>query len=334
MLAHPWLGQIFTSIGPLFILFLAVTAVARTDASFTVSSNENLDKAVAYLRKVAYNPDLRLCREAPRVAANVYWVASDNLLAYKALEPYDQELASKIRSELVRIAKHYNLPTSKEDLPLSLRYDVAMTDDATLDMSPRTVTHITLYNDSYLLRYDVANGTDRINDWRGYADLRLLVALSDHNRGDDVNAVSNFTAAANMWDGIGLRDNAYVRPYGEGQAQGTPNAYATYKLGLFLYASGRLGIRLSFEQDVMDRIWSMQNQTSGGVFTHIMPNGGHGDSDTNTETTALVILGITRIHLSTIPWFFIGAFTIMVVALVTLTIVVLAIRRKRGRIYP
>jgi hypothetical protein len=39
----------------------------------------------------------------------------------------------------------------------------------------------------------------------------------------------------------------------------------------------------------------MQNQTSGGLFTHIMPNGSSGKSDTNTETTAIVILGMTGI---------------------------------------
>lgn len=43
-------------------------------------------------------------------------------------------------------------------------------------MPPRTVTHISLHNDSYLLRYDVANGTDSINDWSGYDDFRLKPA--------------------------------------------------------------------------------------------------------------------------------------------------------------
>lgn len=78
-----------------------------------ISEQERLEKAVAYLQTVAYNPDLELCREAPRVAPNVYWVASDNLLAYKALEPYDSKLASTIRSRLVEIGKEYRLPVSR-----------------------------------------------------------------------------------------------------------------------------------------------------------------------------------------------------------------------------
>jgi hypothetical protein len=222
------------------------------------------------------------------------------MLAFKALEPYDAQLSSMISSELVRLATVYSLPISRDGIPLSLRYDVVVRDSDTLDMPPRNVTHLTLYNDSYLLRYDIANGTGRFDNWAGFADLLLLVALSDYNSGDTVNAIGNFTTAANMWDGVGLRDLAFNQSYGEGQAPGNPHAYATYKLGLLLYVSGKLGRHLTFETDVANRIWSMQNQTNGGIFTHIMPDGGSGTSDTNTETTAMVILGITSI---TIPEF-------------------------------
>lgn len=280
----------------LAILLGLLSSGVVTDAGAVVSAQDNLDRAVSYLRNIAYDSSLHLCREAPRVAPNVYWIASDNLLAFKALEPYDSQLSSKIGSELVRLAKVYNLPTSPDGLPLSLRYDVVVRDSDTLDMPPRNVTHLTLYNGSYLLRYDLANGTGSFGNWAGFADLLLLVALSDYNSGDTVNAIGSFTTAANMWDGVGLRDLAFNTTYGEGQAAGNPHAYATYKLGLLLYVSGKLGRHLPFENDIVNRIWSMQNQTSGGIFTHMMPDGGSGTSDTNTETTAMVILGITSIR--------------------------------------
>jgi hypothetical protein len=282
------------------LIMILIVAAAATPAKVAASSDDNqkLHKAVDYLRETAYSRDVRLCREAPRVAPNVYWVASDNLLAFKALKRYDSRLASTIRRKLVRIAELYDLPRSREDrLPLSLRYDVIIRDDETLEIPPRNITHLTLYSDSYTLKYDIANGTGRFYDWPYYADLRLLVALSDYNSGDEVNALSNLAAAANMWDGIGLRDNATDRSYGEGQdPRDGPHAYATYKLGLLLYVSGKLHKPLSFEQDVVKRIWLMQNQTSGGIFTHITSNGTRGYDDTNTETTAFVILGMTSIQ--------------------------------------
>ena len=103
------------------------------------------------------------------------------------------------------------------------------------------------------------------------------------------------TTESDLWDGVGLRDLGYNISYGEGQAIGNPHAYSTYKLGLLLYVSGILAVHLPFESDVVNRIWSMQNQTNGGIFTHIMPDGSSGASDTNTENTAMVILGTSLI---------------------------------------
>jgi hypothetical protein len=139
--------------------------------------------------------------------------------------------------------------------------------------------------------------------------------------------VGNFTLAANKWNGLGLRDKGYETDYGEGQAPGYPHAYATYKLGLLLYVSGKLGIHLPFENDVVNRIWSMQNQTDGGIFTHIMPDGSSGSSDTNTETTAMVILGITSIR-QPIPEFNSPILVLCIVVLLS-TIIIRRIRHHR-----
>jgi hypothetical protein len=310
----------------LLLLALLLLASSYGTAGFVVADAQRLARAVEYLRTVAYNSTLHLCREAPHAAPKVYWIASDNLLAYKALndskEPNDSDLASTIRSRVIEIGKEYKLPVSADGVPLSLRYDVVMRDDATLEIPPRNMTHMTLYNGSYVLRYDIANGTGKFEDWREYADLLLLVALSNHNRGDQPNAIGNFTLAEKMWDGIGLRDKAYNQSYGEGQdPRDGPHAYATYKLGLLLYVSGKLRVHLPFEQDIVQRIWLMQNQTSGGIFTHIMPNGTQGHSDTNTETTAFVILGMTAIVPPSVPGFSIEAIVVGLLAGLALTLV-------------
>ena len=283
----------------ILVLIVVVTfVVVEANCAATMLTDHNLEKAVTYLRTTAYNADLRLCREAPRVAPNTYWVAADNLLAWKALEYHDLELASTIRSRLVEISRTCRLPSSSDGIPLSLRYDAVIREDEVLEIPPKEITHMTLYSGSYLLRHDIANGTSRFEDWREYADLLLLVALSNHNQGKKADAVGNFTLATKMWDGMGLRDKAYDLPYGEGQAWGSDHAYATYKLGLLLYVSTKLGIDLRFEEDVVNRIWSMQNQTSGGIYTHILPDGTHGDSDTNAETTAFIILGVSSVRSS------------------------------------
>jgi hypothetical protein len=207
-----------------------------------------------------------------------------------------------------------------------------MRDNERLEIPPKNVTHITLYNSSYLLRYDIANGTGQFDDWREYADLLLLVALSNHNRGERGNAVGNFTLAAEMWDGVGLRDKAYDLPYGEGQALGSTNAYATYKLGLLLYVSAKLAIDLPFEKNVVDKIWSVQNQTSGGIYTHILPDGTAGDSDTNTETTTFIILGVSSAQSQFSIWTMsdhkVQALIVMLVAL-AFVVTVYAVRRRR-----
>jgi hypothetical protein len=315
------------------VILLATCDVVKANVTTTMLTNHNLEKAVAYLRTTAYNHDLRMCREAPRVAPNVYWVASDNLLAYKALESHDFELASTIKSRLIEIARTYDLPACLDGLPRSLRYDAIMRHDETLEIPPKEITHITLYNGSYLLRYDIANGTGQFDDWREYADLLLLVALSNHNLGERGNAIGNFTLAAKMWDGTGLRDKAYDLRYGEGQALGNINAYASYKLGLFLYVSAKLGIDLRFENDVVNRIWSVQNQTTGGIYTHILPDGTGGDSDTNTETTAFIILGVSSVQSrssnSISPDRKMQALVIISVALVVFVLTVYAVRRRR-----
>jgi hypothetical protein len=99
------------------------------------------------------------------------------------------------------------------------------------------------------------------------------------------------------------------------------------KLGLLLYVADKLGINLSFEKDVIAKVWSMQNQTSGGIFTNITPDGGWGESDTNTETTAFVIMGMTSIQ-SRIPEFPSSALVILILGVV-LTVSVVPIQSLR-----
>jgi hypothetical protein len=182
------------------LIAILIVVVAATPAEVAASSDDyqNLLRAVDYLRNTAYNLGLRLCREAPS-APKTHWIASDNLLAFKAFEQYE------IGTLLVT-----SLP------------------------------------------------------------LRICGMVSGSEKG-------------------------YILPYGEGQDhRDVPHCYATYKVGLLLYVSGKLEKpgHLPFEKNVTTKIWSMQNPDNGGIFTHIRADGSHRFSDTNTETTAFVILGM------------------------------------------
>jgi len=242
---------------------------------------EKLKKAIEYLIR-QFNPQIQLCAEAPRVAANTYWLVSDNLWTYKALENYAPEVSNAIKSKLIELASAYNLPTDHQGLPISFKHEAVLGDTVP---TPFNVTvSYTLYSDDYTLKTDIANGTAVMEDWQEYADLLLYAALSRHWEGKEEEALELFNMAKNMWDGVGLNDS-YAREKGY---------YATYKLALLLYTSKVLGQKLPFEEELMATIFKMQDQETGGIITDYYPNGQPVEyADANTETTSIMIIALT-----------------------------------------
>jgi len=242
-----------------------------------------LQKAVSYLIR-QFNPELNLRREAPTVAPNTYWLVSDNLWAYKALENYAPEVSNAIKSRLIELASAYNLPKDRQGLPISFKHEAVLGDTVP---TPFNVTvSYTLYSNDYTLKTDIANGTDVMEDWQEYADLLLYAALSKHWEGKEEEALELFNLAKNMWDGVGINDKA-TRADGK---------YATYKLALLLYASKVLSVKLEFEEELIEAIWRMQNGTTGGIITDYYPSGEPVDyADTNTETTSITVIALTYV---------------------------------------
>jgi len=242
---------------------------------------EKLKKAIEYLIR-QFNPQIQLCAEAPRVAPNTYWLVSDNLWAYKALENYAPEISNAIKSKLIELASAYNLPTDHQGLPISFKHEAVLGD---IVPTPFNVTvSYTLYSDDYTLKTDIANGTAVMEDWQKYADLLLYATLSRHWEGKEEEALELFNMAKNMWDGVGLNDS-YAREKGY---------YATYKLALLLYTSKVLGQKLPFEEELIVTIFKMQDQETGGILTDYYPNGQPVEyADANTETTSIMIIALT-----------------------------------------
>jgi hypothetical protein len=248
--------------------------------TITVSYISDMIKSAVDFLHNMYNEKVKLCAESPKIAPNTYWLVSDNLWAYKALEKHDQKLSNTIKSKLIELAKTYKLPTDAKGLPISYKHEAVIGDTVP---TPFNVTvQYTLYSDNYALKTEIANGTAVMEDWQEYADLLLYAALSKHWEGKDDNATALFKKAKDMWDGVGINDKA-------AKADGH---YATYKLGLLLYTSKVLGIKLDFETQLIATIWKLQDETTGGVITGYKPDGTP-FGDTNTETTSITIIALT-----------------------------------------
>jgi hypothetical protein len=235
-----------------------------------------------------FNESLGLCGEAPQAAPNTYWLVSDNLWAWKALDLVSKSgfpdayragvVANEIYSTLTTLAKNYSLPADSNGLPISYEHEAVIGDVA---MPPyKGATVLTVYDDGYPVNTIVCNGT-LMPDWDNYADLVLYCAISYNWEHDQPDAVDNFSTAVAMWNAtsMGLQDKAF---------NGT---YDTYKLALLLYASRLLGQGLPFESELLNRIYSQQNASDGGIVTNYYADGTP-VGDANTETTSMVIIAL------------------------------------------
>jgi hypothetical protein len=326
-----WLIAIVASM----LILGAFLADIDAKASQVDAQTANVEKMVDFLGNTQFNQSLGLCREAPNVAPNTYWLVSDNLWSWKALTMANESglanaaeagvTAEKIKSSLTALALNYGLPTDSNGLPKSYCHETVIGDH--VQPPYKTETSTTLYNDSYILKTDMRNGAV-MSDWYNYTDLLLYSALSCHWQGNDSGALAYFNNATKMWNQTsqGIQD------------KGTNEKYSVYKLALLLYTSKLLGQNLPFEQELVDRIY-LQQAENGGIITDYYANGTWViGADANTETTSIVIIAlltpppITQTPTlspsipptSTIPLFEI---TIIVLIVVILLIAVLALKR-------
>ncbi|RLI41803.1 hypothetical protein DRO69_11145 [Candidatus Bathyarchaeota archaeon] len=276
----------------LALLLMNTLAVAFNFASVggEGQSLTRVEKAVNFLINYQFNQSLGLCREAPNVKPNTYWLVSDNLWAWKALTIANESgisgaieagrLAGLIEAKLKEKAEIHDLPTDPDGFPVSFMHEAVIGD--IIPTPNRTCTPIPLQNNGYQVLTEICNGTV-INDWMNYSDRLLYTALTCHWQGNDTAASYYFELAKTMWDGIGINDTA-TRING---------FYATYKLALLLYASKVLGAKLPFEFDLIKKIYSQQRETDGGIITDYYLSGKPVEyADANTETTSIVIIAL------------------------------------------
>ena len=122
--------------------------------------------------------------------------------------------------------------------------------------------------------------------WESYADLRLFAAIALAESSPE-KAQKNFSAAMDMWDGVGFAD-AVTKKH---------KIYATYKLALAVIARSKLrhgsdskGQSRQLPENLLPTLRSLQAE-SGGWITDYKPNG-KPVGKANVETSCLCILAL------------------------------------------
>lgn len=253
--------------------------------------NERLKHAVDFLL-IQYTPFLNFCCESPVYFPNRYWLVSDNLWAYAALENYYPNISHTIKIRLHELAETYNLPRNKDGLPISYKHEAVIGDTVPIPFNVSILYTLKNYTLEELsphpflsLGTEIANSTTAIEDWENYTDLLLYASLSRYWEGNETGATALFNEAKEMWDGKGLNDTVTK----------ANKTYSTYKLALLLYASRVLNQPFPFKSELESTLWSMQRESDGGIITdyNYTDNSIIQIGDANTETTSLTIIAYT-----------------------------------------
>lgn len=200
-----------------------------------------------------------------------YWVYSDNLFAYLALQEYQPATSMMIWYTL----DGYHLNEG----------NYGSINGETFSSFNQTKT-ITLYHDSYdIVLANVANGA-MISLNLQYADMAVYYALNEYEKGYVTIARSVLQSTFNMWNGTCVVDVATLAPQSFMNREYTNAGFCTnYKVGLILFAAKVLG--LTPPAGMESYLWSMQIY-NGGIAS--LSRNGKPYGSANTETTSIALL--------------------------------------------
>jgi hypothetical protein len=300
-----------------------------------VSSNllqEKLQSACSFL-KTLYNPALQLVRSTP--TSNVYYIASDNLLAAKALSPCDKTTSQAINQSIRSCCNngydgmHEVVLGVKITLPIHTSTTVTVANSSQGKLF-RNITPAAAGGD-YTILWQVHNSSGVFPDCV-YADTTVYTALELKLEGNNTGVQHQMDCLAVMFDGHGMVDEPYKD--GTGLEHGI---YETYKLALYLYALQTTSAYYFGEQDILLRSQGLD----GGFHTGYDQQGTYAGTQENAETTSTAMIGMAnlssptpfpRLPLLSIPSWIVFLFTGIAVAAVALVIAVIILdERKRKR---
>lgn len=269
----------------------ALTRLEADNASVPISA-----KAARFLLNYTYNSTLGLCSEVYGNGGNslgflgqVFWIISDNLLAYYALQLYDKTVSDNIKNQIETYAKNYSLPTDPNGLPISFKHETILGDTLPAGPPHGYTRHNLTQKDSYLVVTEVNNGGVWLG-WMNYSDELAWMAMSDLNQGNKTGAEKLYYTMMNFWDGYGFADAPFTDPNASEHG-----SYQTYKVALAIILRERLELPKPPVESTMEDILAACQQSDGGIAT------GYNKSlstvgQENTETTALVVIANVSKH--------------------------------------
>lgn len=241
-------------------------------ASTSSALDQSMARAANYL-VVNYNSSIGLIPETP--GSNVYWLYSDNFLASLALSQYVQNNAS-----IIKVAAGLSASLSNY-LPVGSTVNQYMTLELGSCDYHSAVNGSVFVSGSAKVETVTNNGTGILNETQ-YADIAFLDSICQYHNDNPQASMTAYQEGAEMFDGTGLAD----LPYNQTQQ------YQTYKLALFIYASGVLDQPVN--STALSILLTMQ-APDGGFYTGYDAEYSHGATLTNTETTSLALLALEAV---------------------------------------
>jgi hypothetical protein len=274
-----------------FVPAMVGNSVTTELASLDVGNSSVSAKAAGFLIDRTYDSTLGLCSEVYGDSGNslgflgqVFWIVTDNLLAYYALQPYNKTISDAIKNQIEAYAKNYSLPTDPNGLPISFKHEPIIGDKLPAGV-PHGYNLINLTEkDSHLIATEVDNGSVW-PDWMNYSDELAWMGMSFLNGGDATDAMACYNNMMSMWDGFGFADAAHnntkAPQYGY---------YEPFKLALAIILRQRLKLPKPPQETKMEDILAACQGPDGGIATGYDKNLSTAGHTENTETTALVVI--------------------------------------------
>ncbi len=270
----------------IFVLLTISTLVSPMISSIPTSTPPMPSKdGLRRFLESQYVPEAGLLRAAVYAEGEntTIYVASDNLLAFRALRVLDSPLADIVKKNLMNYPNHGHSFLHEVLLGINIPDEIRTPKVYVLDR-----VYSQKFNTDFVIKYEVRNGTLVFFNWYNFADLIVYKALDKMLEGNISFAEECFRRLMSKWDGHGFADIS-------------SDTYETYKLALavFLYRALKTAGSTIVDEytDTVNKIYEILAQLQredGGMVTHYRIEGDRivYAGDANTETTSIVVLAL------------------------------------------